>query len=124
MAEEKTLEQAMTELREAQDAVTAAQQDLDTAVSEKDAKVEEIKKLMNDVKDKAKELGLEVVANVTEAKLAVQEKLDEAKTDWAQTASTNPNSARRQVCLVWAFVGTVAGLIVGFGLGYVFGRFF
>lgn len=124
MAEEKTLEQAMTELREAQDAVTAAQQDLDTAVSEKDAKVEEIKKLMNDVKDKAKELGLEVVANVTEAKLAVQEKLDEAKTDWAQTASTNPNSARRQVRLVWAFFGTVAGLIVGFGLGYVFGRFF
>ncbi len=124
MAEEKTLEQAMTELREAQDAVTAAQQDLDTAVSEKDAKVEEIKKLMNDVKDKAKELGLEVVANVTEAKQAVQEKLDEAKTDWAQTASTNPNSARRQVRLVWAIVGTVAGLIVGFGLGYVFGRFF
>lgn len=124
MAEEKTLEQAMTELREAQDAVTAAQQDLDTAVSEKDAKVEEIKKLMNDVKDKAKELGLEVVANVTEAKLAVQEKLDEAKTDWAQTASTNPNSARRQVRLVWAFVGTVAGLIVGFGLGFVWGRFF
>ncbi len=124
MAEEKTLEQAMTELREAQDAVTAAQQDLDTAVSEKEAKVEEIKKLMNDVKDKAKELGLEVVANVTEAKQAVQEKLDEAKTDWAQTASTNPNSARRQVRLVWAIVGTVAGLIVGFGLGYVFGRFF
>lgn len=124
MAEEKTLEQAMTELREAQDAVTAAQQDLDTAVSEKEAKVEEIKKLMNDVKDKAKELGLEVVANVTEAKQAVQEKLDEAKTDWAQTASTNPNSARRQVRLVWSIVGTVAGLIVGFGLGYVFGRFF
>lgn len=124
MAEEKTLEQAMTELREAQDAVTAAQQDLDTAVSEKDAKVEEIRKLMNDVKDKAKELGLEVVANVTEAKQAVQEKLNEAKTDWAQTASTNPNSARRQVRLVWAIFGTVAGLIVGFGLGYVFGRFF
>ena len=124
MAEEKTLEQAMTELREAQDAVTAAQQDLDTAVSEKEAKVEEIKKLMNDVKDKAKELGLEVVANVMEAKQAVQEKLDEAKTDWAQTAATNPNSARRQVRLVWAIVGTVAGLIVGFGLGYVFGRFF
>lgn len=124
MAEEKTLEQAMTELREAQDAVTAAQQDLDTAVSEKDAKVEEIKKLMNDVKDKAKELGLEVVANVTEAKQAVQEKLDEAKTDWAQTAATNPNSARRQVRLVWAIVGTVAGLVLGFGLGYVVGRFF
>ena len=124
MSEEKTLELAMTELREAQDAVTAAQQDLDTAVSEKEAKVEEIKKLMNDVKDKAKELGLEVVANVMEAKQAVQEKLDEAKTDCAQTASTNPNSARRQVRLVWAIVGTVAGLIVGFGLGYVFGRFF
>ena len=124
MTEQKTVEQAMLELKDAQAAVDAAQKDLDTAVSEKEAKVEEIKKLMNDVKDKAKELGLEVVANVTEAKQAVQEKLDEAKTDWAQTASTNPNSARRQVRLVWAIVGTVAGLIVGFGLGYVFGRFF
>lgn len=124
MAEEKTLEQAMTELREAQEAVTAAQQDLDTAVSEKDAKVEEIKRLMDELKGKAQELGLEVVASVAEAKQAVQEKLDEAKTDWAQTASTNPNSARRQVRLVWAVIGTVAGLVVGFGLGYVFGRFF
>ena len=123
MAEEKTLEQAMTELREAQEAVTAAQQDLDTAVSEKDAKVEEIKRLMDELKGKAQELGLEVVASVAEAKQAVQEKLDEAKTDWAQTASTNPNSARRQVRLVWAVIGTVAGLVVGFGLGYVFGRF-
>ena len=124
MAEQKTVEQAMLELKDAQAAVDAAKEDLQGAEAEKAAKVEEIKKLMNDVKDKAKELGLEVVANVTEAKQAVQEKLDEAKTDWAQTASTNPNSARRQVRLVWAIVGTVAGLIVGFGLGYVFGRFF
>ncbi len=124
MAEEKTLEQAMTELREAQDAVTAAQQDLDTAVSEKDAKVEEIKQLMDELKGKAQELGLEVVASVAEAKQAVKEKLDEAKTEWAQTAVTTPNSARRQVRLVWAVIGTVAGLVVGFGLGYVVGRFF
>lgn len=124
MAEEKTLEQAMTELREAQDAVTAAQQDLDTTVSEKDAKVEEIKQLMDELKGKAQELGLEVVASVAEAKQAVKEKLDEAKTEWAQTAVTTPNSARRQVRLVWAVIGTVAGLVVGFGLGYVVGRFF
>lgn len=124
MAEQKTVEQAMLELKDAQAAVDAAKQDLDTAKAEKAAKVEEIKKLMDDLKGKAKELGLEVVASVEEAKQAVEEKLDEAKTDWAQTASTNPNSARRQVRLVWAIVGTVAGLIVGFGLGYVFGRFF
>lgn len=124
MAEEKTLEQAMTELREAQDAVTTAQQNLDTAVLEKDAKVEEIKRLMDELKGKAQELGLEVVASVAEAKQAVKEKLDEAKTEWAQSAVTTPNSARRQVRLVWAVIGTVAGLVVGFGLGYVVGRFF
>lgn len=124
MAEEKTLEQAMTELREAQDAVTTAQQNLDTAVLEKDAKVEEIKQLMDELKGKAQELGLEVVASVAEAKQAVKEKLDEAKTEWAQTAVTTPNSARRQVRLVWAVIGTFAGLVVGFGLGYVVGRFF
>lgn len=124
MAEEKTLEQAMTELREAQDAVTTAQQNLDTAVLEKDAKVEEIKRLMDELKGKAQELGLEVVASVAEAKQAVKEKLDEAKTEWAQSAVTTPNSARRQVRLVWAVIGTVAGIVVGFGLGYVVGRFF
>lgn len=124
MAEEKTLEQAMTELREAQDAVTTAQQNLDTAVLEKDAKVEEIQRLMDELKGKAQELGLEVVASVAEAKQAVKEKLDEAKTEWAQSAVTTPNSARRQVRLVWAVIGTVAGIVVGFGLGYVVGRFF
>ena len=124
MAEEKTLEQAMTELREAQDAVTTAQQNLDTAVLEKDAKVEEIKRLRDELKGKAQELGLEVVASVAEAKQAVKEKLDEAKTEWAQSAVTTPNSARRQVRLVWAVIGTVAGIVVGFGLGYVVGRFF
>lgn len=124
MAEEKTLEQAMTELREAQDAVTTAQQNLDTAVLEKDAKVEEIKRLMDELKGKAQELGLEVVASVAEAKQAVKEKLDEAKTEWAQSAVTTPNSARRQVRLAWAVIGTVAGLLIGFGLGFVYGRFF
>lgn len=124
MAEEKTVEQAMLELKDAQAAVDAAQKDLDGAVAEKDAKVEEIKKLMDELKGKAKELGLEVVASVAEAKQAVKEKLDEAKTEWAQSAVTTPNSARRQVRLVWAVIGTVAGIVVGFGLGYVVGRFF
>lgn len=89
MAEEKTVEQAMLEL-----------------------------------KGKAKELGLEVVASVEEAKQAVQEKLDEAKAEWTETAAEHPNAARRQVRLVWAVLGTVAGIAVGFGWGYVFGKFF
>lgn len=124
MAESKTVEQAMLELKEAQAAVDAAQKDLDGAVAEKDAKVEEIKKLMDELKGKAEELGLKVVASVEEAKQAVEEKLDEAKTEWTATASTNPNEARRQIRAVWAVIGTVAGLVVGFGAGYVFGKFF
>ena len=124
MAEQKTVEQAMLELKDAQAAVDAAKQDLDTAKAEKAAKVEEIKKLMDDLKGKAKELGLEVVASVEEAKQAVQEKLDEAKAEWTETAAEHPNAARRQVRLVWAVLGTVAGLVIGFGLGYLLGRFF
>ena len=124
MAEEKTVEQAMLELKDAQAAVDAAKQDLDSAEAEKAAKVEEIKKLMDELKGKAKELGLEVVASVEEAKQAVQEKLDEAKAEWTETAAEHPNAARRQVRLVWAVLGTVAGLAVGFGWGYVFGKFF
>lgn len=123
MAESKTVEQAMLELKDAQAAVDAAKQDLDSAEAEKAAKVEEIKKLMDELKGKASELGLKVVASVEEAKQAVQEKLDEAKTEWTVTAAEHPNAARRQVRLAWAMIGTVAGLVVGFGLGYLWGRF-
>lgn len=124
MAEQKTIEQAMLELKDAQAAVDAAKQDLDSAEAEKAAKVEEIKKLMDELKGKASELGLKVVASVEEAKQAVQEKLDEAKTEWTVTAATTPNEARRQIRTVWAVIGTVAGLVIGFGLGFVWGRFF
>lgn len=124
MTEKKTVEQAMLELKDAQAAVDAAKEDLQGAEAEKAARVEEIKKLMDDLKGKAKELGLEVVASVEEAKQAVEEKIDEAKAEWQVTAATHPNEARRQVRLAWAVIGTVAGLLVGFGLGYVYGRFF
>ena len=124
MTEKKTVEQAMLELKDAQAAVDAAKEDLQGAEAEKAAKIEEIKKLMDDLKGKAKELGLEVVASVEEAKQAVEEKIDEAKAEWKVTAATHPNEARRQVRLAWAVIGTVAGLLVGFGLGYVYGRFF
>ena len=124
MTEKKTVEQAMLELKDAQAAVDAAKEDLQGAEAEKASKVEEIKKLMDDLKGKAKELGLEVVASVEEAKQAVEEKLDEAKAEWTATAATHPNEARRQVRLAWAMIGTVAGLLIGFGLGFVYGRFF
>ena len=124
MAESKTLEQAMLELQDANAAVTAAQKDLESAEDEKAAKVEEIKKLMEELKGKAGELGLKVVASVEEAKQAVEEKLDEAKAEWTVTAATHPNEARRQVRLAWAVIGTVAGLVIGFGVGYGFGKFF
>lgn len=124
MAEQKTVEQAMLELQDANAAVVAAQKDLESAEDEKAAKVEEIKKLMDELKGKASELGLKVVASVDEAKQAVEEKIDEAKAEWTVTAATHPNEARRQVRLAWAVIGTVAGLLIGFGLGFVYGRFF
>lgn len=113
MTEQKTIEQAMLELQDANAAVVAAQKDLESAEDEKAAKVEEIKKLMEELKGKAGELGLKVVASV-----------EEAKAEWTVTAATHPNEARRQVRLAWAVIGTVAGLLIGFGLGFVYGRFF
>lgn len=114
-----TLEGALTELEEARSGVEEAQKALTDAESVKAEKVEQIKTLIDDLKAKAKELGLEVVANVEEAKEAVSQKLDEAKAEWAQTAAENPNEARRQVRLVWAVIGTVAGFVVGCGVGYL-----
>lgn len=114
-----TLESALTELEEARSGVEEAQKALTDAESVKAEKVEQIKTLIDDLKAKAKELGLEVVANVEEAQGAVSQKLDEAKAEWAQTAAENPNEARRQVRLVWAVIGTVAGFVVGCGVGYL-----
>ena len=114
-----TLEGALTELEEARSGVEEAQKALTDAESVKAEKVEQIKTLIDDLKAKAKELGLEVVANVEEAQEAVSQKLDEAKAEWAQTAAENPNVARRQVRLVWAVIGTVAGFVVGCGVGYL-----
>lgn len=115
-----TLEGALTELEEARSCVEEAQKALTDAESIKAEKVEQIKTLIDDLKAKSKELGLEVVANVEEAQEAVSQKLDEAKAEWAQTAAENPNEARRQVRLVWAVIGTVAGFVVGCGAGYLF----
>ena len=114
-----TLEGALTELEEARSGVEEAQKALTDAESVKAEKVEQIKTLIDDLKAKAKELGLEVVANVEEAQEALTQKLDEAKAEWAQTAAENPNEARRQVRLVWAVIGTVAGFVVGCGVGYL-----
>lgn len=115
-----TLESALTELEEARSGVEEAQKALTDAESVKAEKVEQIKTLIYDLKAKAKELGLEVVANVEEAQEAVSQKLDEAKEEWAQTAAVNPNEARRQVRLVWAVIGTVGGFVLGCGAGYLF----
>ena len=115
-----TLESALTELQEARTGVEEAQKALTDAESVKAEKVEQIKTLIDDLKAKAKELGLEVAANVTEATEAVSQKLDEAKEEWAQTAEENPNEARRQVRIVWAVIGTVVGFVLGCGAGYLF----
>lgn len=115
-----TMEQALTELQEARTGVDDARKALEDAEAVKAEKVEQIKTLMDELKAKAKKLGLEVAANVTEAAEAIDQKLEEAKSEWAATAATDPNEARRQIRAVWAVIGTVGGLIVGFGLGYLY----
>lgn len=115
-----SLEQAFSELQEARDGVTEAQEALTTAQTEQAAKVEQIKGLMDDLKSKAQELGLVIVANVGEAKDAVSQKLDEAKDEWAAEAAENPNDARRKIRLIWAVIGAAAGFVLGAAAGYLF----
>lgn len=64
--------------------------------------------LIEKMKAEAKELGLDI-----------EEKLDEAKDKWAETATTDPDTARRQLRAFWGIVGTVAGFILGLGVGYL-----
>ena len=109
-----SMEQAFSELQEARTSVANAQQALTEAKNTQSEKVEQIKGLFDELKENAKELGLEIVANVSEAREALDQKLEEAKSEWASTAATDPNEARRQIRAVWAVIGTVGGLIVGF----------
>ncbi|WP_418955095.1 hypothetical protein [Sutterella wadsworthensis] len=87
---------------------------------EQSAKVAQIKGLMDDLKAKAQELGLVIVANVSEAKEAVSQKLDEAKDEWAAEAAENPDDARRKIRLIWAVIGAAAGFVLGAAAGYLF----
>lgn len=121
MAEDKkaTIDEALSELEEARAGVEDAQKALTDAEAAKEAKVEQIKAMMDELKDKAKALGVEVVQNASEAAQAVQEKLDEGKDAWAAEAQETPNAARRQLRLVWGVIGAVGGLIVGLPIGYV-----
>nr|DAP65876.1 MAG TPA: protein of unknown function (DUF883) [Caudoviricetes sp.] len=64
--------------------------------------------LIEKMKAEAKELGLDI-----------EEKLDEAKDKWAETATTDPDTARRQLRAFWGIVGTVAGVLIGLGVGYL-----
>lgn len=64
--------------------------------------------LIEKMKTEAKELGLDI-----------EEKLDEAKDKWAETATTDPDTARRQLRAFWGIVGTVAGVLIGLGVGYL-----
>lgn len=70
-------------------------------------------------KTKLDELIEKMKAEAQELGLDIEEKLDEAKDKWAETATTDPDTARRQLRAFWAIVGTVAGFILGLGVGYV-----
>lgn len=67
-----------------------------------------LEELMEKMKAEAKELGLDI-----------EEKLDAAKAEWAETAVSDPDTARRQLRAFWGIVGTVAGALIGLGVGYL-----
>lgn len=67
-----------------------------------------LEELMEKMKAEAKELGLDI-----------EEKLDAAKAEWAETAVSDPDTARRQLRAFWGIVGTAAGALIGLGVGYL-----
>ncbi len=72
--------------------------------------IDKLNEFIEKMKAEAKELGLDI-----------EEKLDEAKDKWAETATTDPDTARRQVRSFWGIVGFIAGILVGGFAVYMFG---
>lgn len=70
--------------------------------------IDKLNEFIEKMKAEAKELGLDI-----------EEKLDEAKEKWAETATTDPDTARRQLRSFWGIVGTAAGVLIGLGVGYL-----
>ena len=122
MAEAKklTIDEALDELTQAKEGVTEAQTALEAAEATQQEKSEQIKKLMEETQAKLKELGVEVLTNASAAVDAAQEKLDEAKEAFAQEAAEDPNAARRKLRAIWGCIGRVAGIVIGFGVGYLY----
>lgn len=67
-----------------------------------------LEELIEKMKKEAQELGLDI-----------EEKLDAAKAEWAETAASDPDTARRQLRAFWGIVGTVVGVLIGLGVGYL-----
>lgn len=72
--------------------------------------IDKLNEFIEKMKAEAKELGLDI-----------DEKLDEAKDKWAETATTDPDTARRQLRSFWGIVGFIAGILVGGFAVYMFG---
>lgn len=71
--------------------------------------IDKLNEFIEKMKAEAKELGLDI-----------EEKLDEAKDKWAETATIDPDTARRQLRSFWGIVGFIAGILVG-GFAVYFG---
>ena len=61
-----------------------------------------LEELIDKMKAEAKELGLDL-----------EERLDAAKAEWAETATSDPDAARRQLRAFWGGIGLVVGSIIG-----------
>lgn len=72
--------------------------------------IDKLNEFIEKMKAEAKELGLDI-----------EEKLDEATDKWAETATTDPDTARRQLRSFWGIVGFIAGILVGGFAVYMFG---
>lgn len=71
--------------------------------------------------DKLNEFIEKMKAEAKEVGFDIEEKLDEAKDKWAETATTDPDTARRQLRSFWGIVGFIAGILVGGFAVYMFG---
>lgn len=124
------VESAVSDYEASANAVTEAEKALETAKAQREEKKALAEKKLTELKDRLsaldsseeeeEEVVVEPEENIIEATSSkLEEKLNDAKDEWAKLAQTNPDEARRQLRKFWIIVAGSIGIVTGGSIMYL-----